>query len=399
LPKLLSRTDAVFIGLAAMLGAGVFVVFGPAYALSGPWILLAILLAALVSYLNAMSISQLAAVVTRSGGTYAYGRHYLGESWGFLAGAAFLVGKVGSAAAIALTFANYVFPTNPVPVAIAALFVMTGINLAGVNRTALGSKVLATITLLFLLFTVAFAFFLPSAPVVNQGSFDALGVFTAASLFFFAFAGYARVATLGAEVKDSGNNVPAAIRISLGVVFAVYLLLGYLLPAKLGSQLALSLTPIADLYEAFGQWGGVWIFASVAALGSVLALMAGMGRTAATMAEDGELPKSWARKLGNGAPWVSELSIAVLVAILIVSGDQLTAIGLSSFAILLYYAVANFAAFKQPASETNRSKSMNILGLVLCLAIGLSVPVTGLALGVLVLTGVMLLRWGLAKLQ
>lgn len=399
MPKLLSRADAVFIGLAAMLGAGVFVVFGPAYALAGPWMLLAILLASLVSYLNAMSISQLAAVVTRSGGTYAYGRHYLGDSWGFLAGAAFLVGKVGSAAAIALTFANYVFPRNPIPVAIAALFVMTGINLAGVNRTALGSKVLATITLLFLLFTVGFAVSLPSAPAADPSSFDALGVFTAASLFFFAFAGYARVATLGAEVKDSGNNVPAAIRISLGVVFTLYLLLGFFLPAKLGSQLAFSLTPIADLYGVFGQWGGVWIFASVAALGSLLALMAGMGRTAATMAEDGELPKLFTLKLRNGAPWVSELSIASVVAILIVSGDQLTAIGLSSFAILLYYAVANFSAFRQPASETSRSKSLNILGLVLCLAIGLSVPVSGLALGVLVLTGVMLLRWGLAKLH
>ncbi|MEK9599689.1 MAG: amino acid permease, partial [Pontimonas sp.] len=101
----LSTLDATFIGLAAMLGAGVFVVFGPAFELAGSWLIPAVLLAGLVAYLNAASISQLAAKVERSGGAYAYGRHYLGNGWGALAGLSFLIGKIGSAAAIALTFA------------------------------------------------------------------------------------------------------------------------------------------------------------------------------------------------------------------------------------------------------------------------------------------------------
>ena len=94
--KLLSRLDAVFIGLAAMLGAGVFVVFGPASELAGSLLFVSILMAAAVAYLNAASISQLAKVVTRSGGAYAYGRHYLNSAWGFLAGASFLVGKIAA---------------------------------------------------------------------------------------------------------------------------------------------------------------------------------------------------------------------------------------------------------------------------------------------------------------
>ena len=148
--KLLSRLDAVFIGLAAMLGAGVFVVFGPASELAGSLLLVSILLAALVAYLNAASIAQLAAVVTRSGGAYAYGRHYLGNAWGFLAGMSFLVGKIGSAAAIALVFATYLTPGFEMLTAVLAVVVMAVINIAGINRTAFGSKVLATITLSFL---------------------------------------------------------------------------------------------------------------------------------------------------------------------------------------------------------------------------------------------------------
>lgn len=399
MPQLLSRLEAVFIGLAAMLGAGVFVVFGPAFALSGNWIVLAISLAALVAYLNAMSIAQLASVVTRSGGTYAYGRHYLGKSWGALAGLAFLVGKIGSAAAIALTFANYIWPENAISIAIASVFVMTGINLAGVNRTALGSKILASITIGFLLATIIFSLTLPSEP--NGGNFpvDPVGVFTAASLFFFAFAGYARVATLGSEVRDSSKNVPAAIRISLVIVFAIYLSIGILLPQKLSSSLAASVTPIADIYEKFGNFGGVWIFAAIATLGSLLALMAGMGRTAATMSEDGELPGAFNQRLKNGAPWAAELSIALVVVVLILSGDQLMSIGLSSFCILLYYAIANLAAFRQPKAQTSRPKWLNLAGMVLSLAVGLAVPVAGLVLGTVVLAALMILRWGLAKLR
>lgn len=398
--NLLSRLDAVFIGLAAMLGAGVFVVFGPAAEMAGSLLIVSILLAFLVAYLNAASISQLAAVVTRSGGAYAYGRHYLGKTWGFLAGISFLVGKIGSAAAIALVFANYLTPGFEILTAVLAVVVMAGINIAGINRTAFGSKVLATITLAFLgLLILASAFSESTSEALGPGSFP--GVLTAASLFFFAFAGYARVATLGGEVRDSERNVPAAIRISLGIVLFVYIALGLLLVTKLGGGLTASLTPLADLAtHTLGSAGAfVAIFAAVATLGSLLALLAGMSRTASEMAIDSELPGFLSRKLRNGAPAVAEVIISGLVVVLVLSGSILLTIGLSSFAILSYYAIANLAAFRQPASETRRAKWLNLFGMALCVLLGLSVPFSGLALGAAVLTVALILRWGLRALR
>lgn len=395
----LSLTSAVFIGLAAMLGAGVFVVFGPAAELAGPWLLVSIVLAGLVAYLNAASIAQLAAVVTRSGGAYAYGRHYLGKTWGFTAGASFLVGKIGSSAAIALTFAAYLLPDLAIPVAIGAVMVMAGINLAGINRTAFGSKVLASITLLFLTILIFAAGFAPAQPLPSQ-SFEPIGVLSAAALFFFAFAGYARVATLGGEVADSARNVPRAIRISLGTVLLVYLTLGFLLITRLGSDLG-GVTPLADLalYSmTLSQWS-IAPFAAVAALGSLLALLAGMSRTAAEMASDRELPRAFAGKLRNGAPVVAEVTISLLVILLISSGSILLSIGLSSFAILSYYAIANLAAYRQPAEESGRRKIWNLLGLLLCVLLALSVPPSGLLLGVSLIAVMLFLRWGLKVLR
>ncbi len=398
--KLLSRLDAVFIGLAAMLGAGVFVVFGPASELAGSLLLVSILLAALVAYLNAASIAQLASVVKRSGGAYAYGRHYLGNAWGFLAGMSFLVGKIGSAAAIALVFATYLTPGFEILTAVLAVVVMAAVNIAGINRTAFGSKVLATITLSFLTALILAGLFAePAQGTLAAGGFP--GVLTAASLFFFAFAGYARVATLGGEVRDSGKSVPSAIRISLAIVLVTYLALALVLMMKLGPGLAGSLIPLADLAGvALGIEGSaVAVFAAVATLGSLLALLAGMSRTASEMASDAELPKALSKKLKNGSPALAEVIISLLVIILVVSGSILLTIGLSSFAILSYYAIANLAAYRQPRSETARAKWLNLLGLGLCVLLGLSVPFGGLVLGAVILTVALILRWGLRALR
>lgn len=398
--KLLSRLDAVFIGLAAMLGAGVFVVFGPASELAGSLLFVSILLAALVSYLNASSIAQLASVVTRSGGTYAYGRHYLGNTWGFLAGISFLVGKIGSAAAIALVFATYLTPGFELLTAVLAVVVMAVVNIAGINRTAFGAKVLAGITVSFLsALIIASLFSSPGNSTLAAGSFP--GVLTAASLFFFAFAGYARVATLGGEVKDSGRNVPSAIRISLAIVLAIYLLLALVLTWKLGPSFAGSLTAIADLAaHTFGVSSSfVALFAAVATLGSLLALLAGMSRTAAEMAVDAELPRVLARRLKNGAPAIAEILISALVIVLVITGNVILTIGLSSFAILSYYAIANLAAFRQPTSESSRAKWLNLFGLALCVLLALSVPLGGLVLGAGLLALALVLRWGLRALR
>lgn len=391
----LSLTDAVFIGLASMLGAGVFVVFGFAANLAGNLLPISIFIAGVVAYLNAGSVAQLAAQVSRSGGGYAYGREYLSNTWGFLAGISFLIGKIGSSAVIAITVALYLFPPLGLYGALGAVMLMTIINLFGITRTALGSKILALITIGFLLAAAVSAWQLPNSSVsLPEGS--PLGMLSAAALFFFAFAGYARVATLGGEVRDSEKNVPLAIWLSLAIVLLVYLVLGLTLMSKLGGDLAKTFTPIAQLTSI--TWSGfefVGVFAAIAGLGSLLALLAGMSRTASEMAMDSELPKLFAKRLPNGVPFVAELVISLLVMLLVVSGSTYMALGISSFSVLVYYAITNWAGYVQPKTLTNRPKYLNLLGLALCLLLALSVPPVGLVTGASLVLIAMGLRWGL----
>lgn len=383
-----------------MLGAGVFVVFGPAASLTGSLLPFAVLIAAAIAYLNAMSISQLARTITRSGGTYAYARHYISNPVGFIAGSAFLVGKLGSTAAIALTFATFLTPGFEIITAIAALVTMTALNIFGITRTALGSQILALITVGFL-GLIILASCLTPATNVEQLSPEPLGLLSAAALIFFAFAGYARVATLGSEVANSSVAIPKAIRISLGIVVLIYLALAIVLPLHLGAGLQGNLTAIAELTTRVlpGVDGKlVWVFAAAASLGSLLALLAGLGRTASTMAEDGELPKSLVRKNSYGVPWLAESIVAAIGTLLILTNSVEFVVSLSSFCVLIYYAIANWAAYRQPHADAQRPKWLNLLGLFACMALALSVPFIAIIVGSAGMAALFLLRLALAKL-
>ena len=396
--------EAVFIGIAAMLGAGVFVVFAPAASLAGYLLPVSVLIAGTVAFLNASSVSQLAASVSRPGGAYSYAQVYLTQNWAFLAGSSFLIGKIASSAAIALAVASYLFPEQRILVAVLSVIAMATINILGINRTAFGSLILGGITVLFLTFVIIAG--IVSGPIesISRGpELQGFGVLTAAALIFFAFAGYARVATLGDELVDSKKNTAKAVGISFAIVFGIYLSLSFLMPAVLGNFLVFSIAPMIDyLALALPAFPSeiVIIVAGIASLGSLLALLAGMSRTASVMGEDGELPKLFAIRGGPGnAPWFAEIAISLVVIVFVLSGNLVWTVGLSSFAILTYYAVANLAAYRQPKALSNRSRIWPLAGLMFCLAIGFSVPVDSLFIGFVLLAAVMLIRIALFRIR
>ena len=156
LARRLGPTDATLIGLGSMIGAGVFAAFTPAAQAAGSGLLVGLAVAALVAFANATSSAQLAAVYPTSGGSYVYGRERLGHWWGFFAGWSFVIGKTASCAAMALTFAAYAAPAGwERPVAIVAVVALATVNLFGVTRTALLTRVIVVVVLVVLAVVVA----------------------------------------------------------------------------------------------------------------------------------------------------------------------------------------------------------------------------------------------------
>jgi basic amino acid/polyamine antiporter, APA family len=397
----LSLFGASALGVASMLGAGVFVVFAPAAELAGSYLFLAIVIAGVVASLNARSMRQLSKVSPSAGGAYAFGKKYLSSSWGFLAGIAFILGKVGSVAAISLAAASYIFPSAKVEVAFASLALMTGINLLGINRTALGALVLSVPTIALLLLVGISGF--QAVAVESQSQSSLMGVLPASALIFFAFAGYARVATLGPEVKNPSVNIPKAITLSLVFVLALYFLVANALQAQLGTALQFSIAPIQDFAAISLPWLPgelVVMVAASACLGSLLSLLAGISRTAEAMAKDRELPGFIGlRSKRFNSPWVADLLILGIATALLVSGEITWTIGISSFAVLVYYAIANLAAFRQLCPKQPVGRFLALVGAALCLAVGFFVPLDSLLVAMAALVAAMGLRAGLIKLR
>ena len=389
----LGVTDAVLIGMGSMIGAGIFVALGPAAGAAGSGLLLALALAGVVAYCNATSSARLAALYPQSGGTYVYGRERLGDFWGYLAGWAFVVGKTASCAAMALTVGSYVWPGQAHAVAVAAVVTLTAANYGGVHKSALLTRAIVAVVLAVLAAVVVVALASAGAESarLDVGS-DATvgGVFQAAGLLFFAFAGYARIATLGEEVRDPAYTIPRAIPIALGTTLAIYALVAIAVLAVLGPEgLAGATAPLSDAARASGaDWLVlvVRVGAAIAGLGSLLALILGISRTTLAMARGRHLPRSLSAVHPRfGVPHRAELLVGAVVALLAATTDVRGAIGFSSFGVLAYYAVANACAWTLTRAEGRPNRLVPIIGLAGCAALAFALPLTTVVSGIAVL--------------
>ncbi|MGW8995332.1 APC family permease [Streptomyces zhihengii] len=386
LRRSLGMSDAVVVGLGAMIGAGIFAALGPAARAAGSWLPAGLALAGAVAYCNAMSSARLAALHPESGGTYVYGRERLGDVWGWLAGWAFVVGKSASCAAMALTVGVYAWPEQAHAVAVAAVVALTTVNCAGVRKSALVTRVIVA-AVLAVLAAVVVACLSSDTAGAAPGSAAAGatpgGVLQAAGLLFFAFAGYARIATLGEEVRDPARTIPRAVPVALGIALAVYAAVALSVLGVLGpGGLAEATAPLAETVAAAGV---PWLVpvvragAVVAALGSLLALILGISRTTLAMARDGRLPRTLsAVHPRTGVPHHAEVAVGALVAVVAATADLRGAIGFSSFGVLAYYAVANAAAWTLGTPVARITAGCGLLG---CAALAFSLPAASVAGG------------------
>ena len=215
-----------------------------------------------------------------------------------------------------------------------------------------------------------------------------------AGFLFFAFAGYARIATLGEEVRDPETTIPKAIPRALLVVLAVYTVVGVTALATVDSALLAStdapLRLVADA-GSIGVGGLVRIGAGIAALGALLNLIPGVSRTALAMARRRELP-AWLAHIEprRSLPVRAELCVAAVVITIVAVVELRNAIAISGVAVLTYYAITNAAALTLTGEQRRWSPVIAVVGLVGCVALITSLPPTA------ILTGTATLALGVA---
>jgi APA family basic amino acid/polyamine antiporter len=304
-----------------------------------------------------------------------------------------MVGKTASCAAMALTFAAYAAPDGWLrPVAAAVVVVVTLVNCAGITRTALLTRILVTLVLVALVVASVACFRGGSSSGLHgwaSPTHGAYGVLQSAGLLFFAFAGYARIATLGEEVRDPVRVIPRAVVLALAGAVVVYAVVAVAVLSVLGGAgTAESAAPVADAVRATSSgWlvAVVRIGAALASAGALLALVAGLGRTGLAMARERDLP-GWLDAVHPRfrVPHRAELSVAAIVVVLVLTTDLRGAIGFSSFGVLLYYFVANVSAYRQTPDARRFPRWLQLLGCAGCLVLVASLPWQAVVAGVLV---------------
>jgi APA family basic amino acid/polyamine antiporter len=199
-------------------------------------------------------------------------------------------------------------------------------------------------------------------------------VLTATGLIFFAFAGYARVATLGEEVRDPVRTLPRAVLLAVTTVLILSAATLLALLAGLGAaRLAESTAPVAEL--AGPGWElALRIAAGIACIGSLTGVLAGLSRTGLAMARDGELPRALARISGRTAtPIVSDVLVAVVAVAAVLVLEPAQVIGVSACAVLGYYAIAHLAALRA-SPPLGLPRIIPVAGLVGCLVVAFATP-------------------------
>lgn len=362
---------AVLLGLGSIVGTGVFVSLGLAVDLAGSAVVWAVTAAAVVALCNGLSSAQLAAAHPVAGGTYEYGYRYLHPAAGFSAGWLFLIAKSASAATAALGIAAYLgIGAERLP-ALAALSVVTILVLAGIRRSNQANAVIVTISVGALAALTVWS--LPeavAAPVSGRGGVPQVA--EAGALVFVAFTGYGRVATMGEEVRSPRRTIPIAVVVTLVVTAALYLAVAFVL-ARLGPDgvgTGSPLLPVAAATGGTGLSGLVRLGALAALVGVLLNLVLGLSRVVLAMGRREDLPRRLSRLRGERrTPAAAVVAVSVVVAAFVLVGDIRTTWSFSALTVLVYYALTNLAALRQPPGERRVPSAVQVVGLVGCLGL------------------------------
>jgi APA family basic amino acid/polyamine antiporter len=370
-------------GLGSIVGTGVFVSIGIAAGITGPAVVLAVAVAALVATANGLSSAQLAAAHPVSGGTYEYGYRYLNPWLGFTAGWMFLLAKSASAATAALGFAGYSLDLVGadsdwlVPVGLLAVVVLTGIVLAGIRSSNVVNIAVVSVTLLAL-----GAFVIVGVPNVEASRFEdffggrgAPGFLEAIALMFVAYTGYGRIATLGEEVREPRRTIPRAIIVTLATTALLYGAVAFVAVGVAGAGTLNELTerlaaPLEELAKGFSGDGlatFVAIGAITAMLGVLLNLILGLSRVLLAMGRRRDMPPATARINREGTtPFVAVPVMGTVIGMLVLIGDVRTTWTFSAFTVLIYYSVTNLAALRLPPEDRRFPRWIAVCGLVAC---------------------------------
>ncbi|MBN1555127.1 MAG: amino acid permease [Phycisphaerae bacterium] len=366
LARKLGFWDIFCLAAGAMISSGLFVLPGQAFGYSGPAVVLAYAIAALLVIPAMLSKAELATAMPKSGGSYFFIERSMGAMAGTLAGlanwlslalkSAFAMVGIGAFAQLIWPAADLASPSGEwivKGVAVGFCLAFTVLNLLSV-KAAGRAQVVMVVGLL----AVLGVFIVWGVPHIRQHpNFDNFlgqgfgNVFATAGLVFVSFGGLTKVAGVAEEVHQPGRNLPRAmfasfVVVSLLYIAAVLVVVGTVPAETLGRAPYGDLTPLSTSAGAFLGRGGAILLAAAAILAFVTTGNGGIlsaSRNPMAMSRDGLLPAALARISRFGTPHVSVLLTSAFMLVMICVLNIADLVKVASTMMLLLYLLENLA--------------------------------------------------------
>ena len=345
LSRELTLFDITTIGVAGMIGAGIFALTGIAAGIAGPALLMTFFLNGIVATLTGLAYAELGSSMPEAGGGYLWVREAMGDFSGFLAGWSSWAAHSIACSLYAVTFGAFfseVLLMSGVPIqqaliskisAFAILSVLAYINYHGVKESGKIGGFVTLLKIAILLIFSAFGIYRTvtkpdwilsfTTPSFMPNGF--VGVLAAMGLTYIAFEGYEIIVQSGEEVKNPEKNIPKAIVISLWVVVAIYILVAFSslgaisnVPSwvYLGKHAELGLVRVAEQIMPFGS-AAIIAGGLISTISAMNATIYSSSRVAFAMGRDALLPESLADiHSKNRTPYKALLFSFLIIAVM-----------------------------------------------------------------------------------
>jgi APA family basic amino acid/polyamine antiporter len=323
----LGAFSLTLLGVASVVGAGIFVVTGDAAAhYAGPAVLISFVLAGIVAGLTALCYAELASMIPAAGSTYSYAFAAFGSFVGWFIGWDLLLEYLFAASTVAVGWSGYFvnlmdsigihvphalanppFGDDPGIVNLPALAIMlltSGALWLGTKESAVANNAMVLLKLSILVLVVVVGIFYVTSSNLSPfvpahaggfGDFGWSGVLRGAGIVFFAYIGFDAVSTAAAEARNPRRTVPIGLLGTVIIATAIYVAVGFVLVGMVDYRQLGVADPISVALSAGGR-NLDWLLrltdvAAVVGLAStVLVTLYGQTRIFMRMSEDGMLP-------------------------------------------------------------------------------------------------------------
>lgn len=320
LRRCLTAFDLTFLGIGAIIGAGIFVMTGIAAATqAGPSIILSYVLAGIACGFCALAYAELASSIGGCGGAYGYAYVGIGKFIAWLIGWDLLLEYGMDAATISIGWSGYVDHTltamgfalpkslvnDPfhgglinLP-AILIIAILASILSIGTKQSSFFNNIIVYIKLAVITLFIGIGLFHFDAQNWHPFlPFGYQGIVNGAGLIFFAYIGFDAVSTAGEEARNPKRDLPIGIIASLLICTVVYVIVSGLLTGimyyptlNVQSPVALALVNLGHHFSA-----QIVAFGAIAGLTTaILAMFFGFTRVFLAMSRDGLLPKNMSK--------------------------------------------------------------------------------------------------------